>query len=102
MERIDCDVCAVDLLAFYEANAELLQLNRKLQDTILNSTAGSKALVPGRLILVNSPVRTRTTTGQPPLPPHHPAPPRALRPFPRALRPFPRALRPFPRAPRTR
>jgi superfamily II RNA helicase len=56
LERIDCAICAPDLPAYYDANADVLALNRRLQETVLASPAGTKALVPGRLLVVTTPV----------------------------------------------
>jgi len=57
MERIACDTCLVDLPQYYEANADIIKLNRQVMDAVLASAAGVKALVLGRLIVVSTLVR---------------------------------------------
>jgi len=57
MERIACDTCLVDLPQYYEANADIIKLNRQVMDAVLASAAGVKALVLGRLIVVSTMVR---------------------------------------------
>jgi len=56
--RLDCAICSPDIDDYYQVAAEIVKLNYHLQEVIMNSVQGVKAMIPGRVIIINTAVMT--------------------------------------------
>ncbi|KAJ3323070.1 hypothetical protein HDV06_002516 [Boothiomyces sp. JEL0866] len=54
LEKLDCTICNSDIELFYEVSYRVLTLGYTMQEKIINSAAGIKALSQGRIVIVNN------------------------------------------------
>jgi len=53
MTRLECSIC-IDIEDYYQLANKYITNNYELQKTIIESTQGSKALIPGRVVVLNT------------------------------------------------
>lgn len=54
LARLSCAVCEKDIYDFYDTSSQVLGLSYELKDRIMSSVLASKALLPGRIVVVNN------------------------------------------------
>ncbi|KAI8093373.1 NUC185 domain-containing protein [Halteromyces radiatus] len=55
LKQVDCTICSPDLSTFYDICSQVIQLSRTMiQQFIVNSAVGNRALCTGRLVIINT------------------------------------------------
>ncbi|KAJ3271047.1 hypothetical protein HDV01_007128 [Terramyces sp. JEL0728] len=54
MEKLDCTICNSDIELFYDVSYRVLTLGYTMQEKIVNSSVGMKALSQGRVVIINN------------------------------------------------
>ncbi|KAF9975728.1 hypothetical protein BGZ73_000530 [Actinomortierella ambigua] len=54
MPKLDCTICNSDIEEFYNLSSKVLTVNSQLMTMIVHTAFGSKALSPGRVVVLNS------------------------------------------------
>ncbi|KAJ3253011.1 hypothetical protein HK103_001021 [Boothiomyces macroporosus] len=54
LEKLDCTICNTDIEMFYDVSYRVLTLGYSMQEKIINSSVGMKALSQGRVVVINN------------------------------------------------
>jgi antiviral helicase SKI2 len=52
MQKLDCEICTVDIDSYYDDINEVVKLNQKLIDMAVRHQQGSKLLSSGRVVVL--------------------------------------------------
>ncbi|RKP10233.1 P-loop containing nucleoside triphosphate hydrolase protein, partial [Thamnocephalis sphaerospora] len=54
LSKLDCTICLSDIYDYYDVCSRVITLGYALQDRIIFSSAGAKALAAGRVVIINN------------------------------------------------
>lgn len=54
LEKLDCTICSPDIGLFYDISYRALTIGYEMQEKIMRSPVGIKAIATGRIVLVNN------------------------------------------------